>query len=61
MIAEQDLQAAVAEGIIDQAQAVFDALARHSIDMNAAGEKLQADGLRQFEDAFAKLLELTGD
>ena len=46
---------------IDQAQAVFDALARHSIDMNAAGEKLQADGLRQFEDAFAKLLELTGD
>lgn len=46
---------------VDQARAVFDDLARYSIDMNAAGEKLQADGLRQFEEAFAKLLELTGD
>lgn len=44
---------------IDQAKAVFDGLARHSIDLNAAGEKLQADGLRQFAEAFAKLLELT--
>ena len=35
------------------------ALARLGLDVNALGERLQADGLAQFATAFAKLLELT--
>jgi transaldolase len=46
------------DGIAD-AQAQFDALARLGIDMTATGERLQAEGLRQFEEAFAELLKLT--
>lgn len=45
-----------------------DAAARHiaaiealGIDLTAAGEQLQAEGLRQFEDAYAKLLQMTAD
>tara|TARA_R110001583_G_scaffold195420_1_gene373037 strand:- start:51964 stop:53043 length:1080 start_codon:yes stop_codon:yes gene_type:complete len=46
---------------VSLAQAAMDGLAALSIDMDAVGEKLQADGLRQFEEAFSKLLELTAD
>lgn len=46
----QDLTAATAQ---------YAELARLGIDMNAVGEQLQRDGLKQFEEAFAKLLELT--
>ncbi|WP_249115565.1 transaldolase [Azoarcus sp. L1K30] len=46
---------------VGQAQATLDGLAGLGIDMNAVGEKLQADGLLQFKEAFAKLLELTAD
>lgn len=31
------------------------------IDLTAAGEQLQAEGLRQFEDAYAKLLQMAAD
>lgn len=44
---------------VDDAQATMAALKARSIDMDAVGESLQTDGLRQFEEAFAKLLELT--
>lgn len=44
---------------VGDAQSAMDALKALSIDMDAVGESLQADGLRQFEEAFAKLLELT--
>lgn len=44
---------------LDQAQAVLDGLRACGIDMDEVGEVLQTDGLRQFEDAFVKLLELT--
>jgi transaldolase len=44
---------------VDEARACFAALAATGIDMSAAGEQLQTEGLRQFEAAFAKLLELT--
>jgi transaldolase len=38
-----------------------DAVEALGIDLTAAGEQLQAEGLRQFEDAYAKLLQITGD
>ncbi|WP_332671301.1 transaldolase [Aromatoleum sp.] len=44
---------------VDEAQAQFDALAALGIDMDAAGRRLQEEGLAQFEDAFAALLKLT--
>ncbi len=44
-----------------QAATCFEALGGLGIDLDAAGETLQAEGLRQFEDAFAKLLELTAN
>ncbi len=44
---------------LDEARARFDALERLGIDLQAAGEQLQADGLAQFEAAFAQLLEQT--
>ncbi|HRJ23325.1 MAG TPA: transaldolase [Thauera sp.] len=44
---------------LDQAQAQFTALAAAGIDLEAAGERLQQEGLAQFEQAFAALLELT--
>ncbi|HRP74381.1 MAG TPA: transaldolase [Rhodocyclaceae bacterium] len=37
----------------------FDALAALGIDMVAVGERLQDEGLTQFENAFAQLLQLT--
>ncbi|MCV2219084.1 transaldolase [Thauera sp. Sel9] len=44
---------------IEDAAAQYAALERHGIDLNQAGERLQQEGLRQFEQAFAALLELT--
>jgi transaldolase len=44
---------------VDAAQATHTALARLGIDLDVAGERLQADGIHQFEQAFARLLELT--
>ncbi|GHT84518.1 transaldolase [Betaproteobacteria bacterium] len=46
---------------LDAAHATYAALARLGIDLDALGARLQADGLGQFEQAFAHLLELTGD
>lgn len=50
---------ATLERDVDAAQRDFDALGRAGIDMSAAGERLQREGLAQFEDAFAQLLRLT--
>ncbi|QID18265.1 transaldolase [Nitrogeniibacter mangrovi] len=47
---DEDLDAAVAQ---------YEALAAFNIDMTEAGETLQAAGVKQFEDAFAKLLAVT--
>ncbi len=43
----------------DGALAQFEALAARGVDMKAIGEQLQQEGLAQFEQAFAALLELT--
>ena len=51
--------AATLELELDQAQAQFATLAAAGIDLEAAGERLQQEGLAQFEQAFAALLELT--
>ena len=45
---------------VDAARALIDQLATHGIDLTEVGETLQADGLMQFEQAFAKLLEQMG-
>lgn len=44
---------------IDAAREQFAALQKLGIDMEAAGEELQKDGLKQFEDSFRQLLALT--
>lgn len=44
---------------LDAAEAQLAALARLGIDLDAAGESLQQEGLLQFERAFDALLELT--
>ncbi|QTQ37752.1 transaldolase [Aromatoleum petrolei] len=44
---------------VGTARSAFDALNDLGIDMTAAGEGLQREGLAQFEDAFAQLLQLT--
>ncbi|NMG54606.1 transaldolase [Aromatoleum aromaticum] len=44
---------------VDAARAQFAALERLGIDMTTAGKRLQDEGLRQFEEAFAGLLDLT--
>ncbi|MDR2925830.1 MAG: transaldolase [Azoarcus sp.] len=44
----------------DAAQALINQIAAYDIHLNEIGETLQADGLKQFEQAFAKLLEQTG-
>lgn len=44
---------------LDAAVAHYEALAGFNIDMSKAGEMLQGAGLKQFEDAFAKLLAVT--
>ena len=50
--------AATLEIGIDDAQAVFDALAKAGIDMRQAGETLQVEGVKLFEQAFEQLLKL---
>ncbi|ENO87496.1 transaldolase [Thauera linaloolentis] len=44
---------------IEEAAAQYAALEHHGIDLNQAGERLQHEGLRQFEQSFSALLELT--
>ncbi len=44
---------------VDLGQAQFAALAALGIDLEAVGKRLQQEGLVQFEQAFAALLELT--
>jgi len=51
--------ASTLEQDVEQAAAHFTALAVAGIDLVAVGERLQQDGLAQFEQAFAGLLELT--
>ncbi len=50
---------ATLEADIDAAREQFAALQRLDINMDAAGQELQADGLKQFEDSFRQLLALT--
>jgi transaldolase len=47
------------EADIDAAKKQFAALQTLGIDMDAAGEALQVEGLKQFEDSFRQLLALT--
>jgi transaldolase len=42
---------------VEAAHTLIDQLASHGIDLTETGETLQADGLKQFEQAFARLLE----
>ena len=51
--------ASTLEEDVEQAAQHFVALAAAGIDMVAVGERLQQEGLAQFEQAFAGLLELT--
>jgi transaldolase len=44
---------------IDAAREQFATLQRLGIDMDAAGQELQVEGLKQFEDSFRQLLVLT--
>ncbi len=44
---------------VDKAAAQYAALERHGIDLERVGERLQHEGLQQFEQAFAALLQLT--
>lgn len=44
---------------IDAAHKQFAALQGFGIDMDAAGQELQVEGLKQFEDSFRQLLALT--
>lgn len=44
---------------MDAASEQFEALKRLGIDMDAAGETLQAEGLKLFADSFSQLLALT--
>lgn len=44
---------------IDAARGQFAALQRLGIDLDTAGEELQAEGLKLFEDSFRQLLALT--
>ena len=44
---------------VDAAAAHYSALERHGIDLERVGERLQHEGLQQFEQAFAALLQLT--
>jgi transaldolase len=50
---------ATLESGLDAAREQFAALQNLGIDMEAAGEELQRDGLKQFEDSFRQLLALT--
>ncbi|RBH42778.1 transaldolase, partial [Pseudomonas sp. MWU13-2860] len=44
---------------MDDAQTLLHAVGAAGVDLAAAGEKLQRDGLKLFEDAFEQLLKLT--
>ena len=44
---------------IEAARAQFAALQRLGIDLDAAGEQLQTEGLKMFEESFQQLLALT--
>ncbi len=50
---------ATLEADIEGAEKQFAMLQRLDIDMDAAGQELQVDGLKQFEDSFRQLLLLT--
>jgi transaldolase len=43
---------------VKEAEAQFAALGRLGIDMLAVGEELQTEGVRLFDESYAKLLEL---
>ncbi|MDR1853763.1 MAG: transaldolase [Azoarcus sp.] len=49
------------EAEVDNARATLARIAALGIDLNEVGETLQADGLAQFERAYAALLALTAD
>jgi len=51
--------AATLDRDVDAARAQFAALEALGIDLTKAGERLQQEGLRQFEEAFTSLLALT--
>ncbi|MDR0997025.1 MAG: transaldolase [Zoogloeaceae bacterium] len=53
--------ASTLSGDVAEAEATFAQLARNGIDMEAVGATLLADGLKQFETAYAKLLEQVGE
>ncbi|THF66497.1 transaldolase [Pseudothauera nasutitermitis] len=53
--------AATLDSGVDAAHATFAALGALGIDLDEAGERLQTEGLRQFEEAFSRLLTLTAD
>jgi len=50
---------ATLETDIEAAREQFASLQRVGIDMDAAGQELQVEGLKQFEDSFRQLLALT--
>lgn len=50
---------ATLEDGLEEAEAQFAALAALDINLNAVGETLQQNGLKQFDEAFAQLLKLT--
>jgi len=50
--------AATLESGMHDAQAHFDALAKAGVDMHRAGETLQVEGVKLFEQAFDQLLDL---
>lgn len=52
---------ATLEKNIEDAEEQFAALQRLGMDLDVTGEELQADGLKQFEDAYRKLLALTAN
>ena len=52
--------AATLENGMSDAQLHFDALAKAGIDMHQAGETLQVEGVKLFEQAFDQLLTLLG-
>lgn len=52
---------ATLEKDVEAARTQFAALETLGIDMEAAGEELQRDSLKQFEDSFRQLLALTAD
>ena len=56
---EVDAVLALAPTRLDNVRAVLAAVAAAGVDLEAVGERLQVDGLKLFDDAFAALLALT--